>query len=178
MNRIQHIGWLLWLCYGVILSLVAIGCFASLGALSIDVDDEDSFRVYELIARDFNAFFSSQAQPDGRPVGILVGWLGYELWGNNPAWFHYQSVVIHVLASILLAALCRQMGEDSKTSFLSGLFFMVNVSHFQAMHWLSALDYPLLMLFGSLALTCYLRYLKMGDGGGWLEPSEVFCWRY
>ena len=68
-----------------------------------------------------------------------------------------------------------------------GLLFLVNVSHFQAVHHISALDYPLgllLMLFG---LLCYERRLSGGRGWWWgtyagvlLAPlahaSTAFVW--
>jgi tetratricopeptide (TPR) repeat protein len=149
------------------LALIALICFVSLGALSIDVDDQNSFRVNELIGEDFAHFFTSGAQVDGRPLAIFATWLGYEIWGNDPGWFHYLSVVVHLFASMVLALLCRQMGVGWGTSLLGGLFFLVNVSHFQAIHWLSALDYPLYMLFGSLSLICYFRYVILGHLG-WL----------
>ena len=47
------------------------------------------------------------------------------------------------------------MGLDLIPAMLAGLLFLVNVSHFNAVHWISAQCYPLVLICGSLALIAY-----------------------
>jgi len=149
--------------YCALLSLLAGVYFHDIGDLLLEVDDEGVFKANEAISEDFSNFFSSAVQFSGRPAKHLVLWLGYTLWGNNPRCFHFLSVAVHTLTSILLASLCRQMKLRTELGWLAGLLFLVNVAHFQAVYWISALDYPLYLLFGILLLRSYLRYLSSGQ---------------
>ena len=61
--------------------------------------------------------------------------------GNDAAAFHL-AVFFHTLAAWLLARLIAQLSADLLLGICTGLLFLVNVTHLQAVHHISALDYP------------------------------------
>ena len=50
------------------------------------------------------------------------------------------------------------MNMDIEVCFLGGILFLVNVAHFQAVHWISALAYPLVLIFALTAVICHFGF--------------------
>ena len=148
-----------WLAYIALVALLTALCFSGVADLGLDTHDDDTFRDHERIARDFSFFFSPEKdQPTGRPTIELVKYLAYLAWGNDPAVFHLLVVFFHALASLLLARTAHHLGASLGLSMVGGLLFLVNVAHFQAVYWISALDYPVALICNLGAVTCYVDY--------------------
>lgn len=138
-------------------------CFGSLRDHLLDVHDHETFRDNVAIGEDFSFFFSPEKQqPTGRPAADLAKYIAYEIGGNDPGFFHLLVVAVHTLAAIVLASLSRRLGMGLRLSLAAGLLFLVNVAHFQAVHHISALDYPLALALGLGALHCYLTWTSTG----------------
>jgi len=56
-----------------------------------------------------------------------------------------------------LARAGRARGLDLELALLTGLLFLINVSHFNAIHWISAQCIALVLICGSMALCAYVR---------------------
>src|SRR5207245_7919849 len=57
------------------------------------------------------------------PITTLSHMLDCQLFGVNPAWHHFSSVVIHALATIaLFFALDSLTGKNWRSAFVAGLF--------------------------------------------------------
>ncbi|MBT6620364.1 MAG: hypothetical protein HOB41_10810, partial [Gemmatimonadetes bacterium] len=148
-----------WLAYIALVALLTALCFSGVADLGLDTHDDDTFRDHERIARDFSFFFSPEKdQPTGRPTIELVKYLAYLAWGNDPGIFHLLVVFFHALASLLLARTAHHLGASLGLSMVGGLLFLVNVAHFQAVYWISALDYPVALICNLGAVTCYVDY--------------------
>ena len=149
-----------WLGYLALLGVITWLCFGDLRHHALGVHDAQTFRDNIEISRDFSFFFSAEKeQKTGRPLAELIKWLGFVCWGNDPAAYHLFVVVLHTLASWLLARLFWRFEIQVEAAYLSGLLFLVNVSHAQTVHHISALDYPLALCCGLLAglmFKCYL----------------------
>ena len=158
--RLRHVPWAL---YGALIGALAVVYFHRLANLLTDVDDGFTFAANEPVGASFGNFFTLSAQWAGRPTSALFFWIGGMLWGNDAFWFHVLSVGTHSLASFTIALAIYTMGFSRAQSFLSGALFLINVSHFQAVHWISALMYPLYMLFMLGFLIGFLRFLKTGN---------------
>ena len=161
-----------WALYGALIAALAAIYFHGLAHLLTDVDDAFTFAANEPIDRSFGNFFTLSAQWAGRPTSALFFWLGSVFWGSDPFWFHVLSVAIHSLASFALAMAIYTMGFSRPQSFLSGALFLINVSHFQAVHWISALMYPLYMLFMLGFLVGFLRFINTGKRA-WAAGAAV-----
>jgi len=148
--------------------VISILCFASLRHHLLDTHDAETFQDHLRIDQDWTFFFSpDKTQASGRPFAEAVKYAAYLIWGNDPAAFHLLVVATHTLASLLLASLCWRMGCDLKVGLAGGLLFLVNVAHFQAVHHISAWDYPLALVCGLLSLHCYLRVLATPSLAWW-----------
>jgi len=153
---------LVWLLYLCLISLVATFYFASLRAIPLDHDESIALRENTAISKDFKVILTGHHNPSGRPMGHLVRWVAYLLWGNDTAFFHLFSVVIHVFVSFSLALLVRKMDFGMEGSLLCGLLFLVNVAHFTAVYHLASLEYLLSGFFVILAVLVFLRFLSSG----------------
>ena len=146
-----------WAVYGALLTLVALLFFAGLADLPLDTHDGDYFRDSADALADPAAFFAADKRMPGRPVLELVMLLQYAAWGANVAAYHLFGGLLHCVAAFTLARAARALGLDLACALLTGLLFLVNVSHFNAVHWISAQCYPLVLICGSLALAAHLR---------------------
>ena len=152
-----------WILYVLLIGILSVVFFASLADLPLDTHDQEYLSDSAAISRDFSHFLSPQKSMPGRPVFELVMWLEYVAWGEKPGYFHLFGVLLHAAASLLLALACRQLGLELKLCLLGGLFFLVNTAHFQAIHWISAHCYPLVLIYALLAIITYLRYTESGS---------------
>ena len=110
--------------------------------------------------------------------------------GNDAGWFHVLVVAIHTIVALLLALSARLLGLDRESSFLGGILFLVNSAHFQAVHWISAMDYPLALSFGLCAVVSFLYFLSHHKFAGLLvfylttilgvltHPSTAVVWPF
>ena len=149
-------AYLYWLPF-----LIAVGAcgwiyFGALADHLLDTHDAETFRDNVAISNDFSFFFSAEKEvASGRPAAELTKWLAFLVFGNDPKWFHLLSVCLHGLATVLLAVWIRQLGESLDFSWCAALLFFVNVGHFQAVQYISAMDYPLAL---SLALASLISF--------------------
>jgi tetratricopeptide (TPR) repeat protein len=149
------------MAYVLLMGVLSALCFADLASHGTDNHDAETFRDNARITQDFSYFFSlDKEQVTGRPVADLFKWIASLFLGSNPAAFHLLVAFVHTLASLALAFLVRQMGAALKLSFLSGLLFLVNVTHFQAVYHISALDYSLALVWSLLGLYSYLCFCQ------------------
>ena len=157
----------LWPAYILVICLLSALCFGSLKDHLLDVHDQETFQDNIAIGEDFSFFFSPEKQqPTGRPAADLVKYIAYEIGGNDPGFFHLLVVAVHTLAALLVASLSWRLGMGLRLSLAGGLLFLVNVAHFQAVHHISALDYPLALALGLGALHCYLTWMS----------TRRWCW--
>ncbi|MFT5089838.1 MAG: tetratricopeptide (TPR) repeat protein, partial [Planctomycetota bacterium] len=152
-----------WWLYAALLAAATFLYFSSVAEHGIDDHDVETFRDNARISQDFSHLFSSdREQITGRPAADLGKWLASLVLGNSVAGYHLLVVFIHMLAALLLARLVDVLHEDRRWAFASGLLFLLNITHFQAVHHISAIDYPLALFWGLLGLLAFLRYDATG----------------
>ena len=160
-TKSRQCGRLIWPGYACLVGLLSALYFGSLKDHLLTTDDHEAFQDNIAIEEDFTYFFSSQkAHSKGRPAAELIRFLAYLVLGNDPGAFHLFVVACHALVAILVARLALRLGLNLRASMVAGLFFLVNVAHFRAVHWIAAIEYPLALIWGLLAVLCYLRYLS------------------
>ena len=151
----------LWPAYALLLLLLSALAFGDLRHHLLNVDDQSAFDDSQAVGDDLAYLFSPPAEKQlgsGRPVAEFFKWLAYLALGNNPGRFHLLVVLVHVIASALLARVSYRLGLSIYVSLASGLLFLVNVAHFGAVHWISALDYGLALVLGLCAILLFRRY--------------------
>ena len=152
-----------WILYALLIGVLSVVFFGSLADHPLDTHDQDYLADSAAISQDFSHFLSPQKSMPGRPAFELVLWLEYVAWGDKIGYFHLFGVLLHASASLLLALTCRKLGLELKLCLLGGLFFLVNTAHFQAIHWIAAHCYPLVLIYALLAVITYLRYTESGS---------------
>ena len=141
-----------WLAYTALLTLLGLGFFAGLVDLPLDTHDEDYFLDSADALADYSFFFDADKRKPGRPALELALLLQYLVWGTDVATYHLFGGLLHLCAALALARAGRAMGLDLDLALLTGLLCLVNVSHFNAVHWISAQCYALVLICGCLAL--------------------------
>lgn len=151
-------AWLLFTALIIVLSALA---FAGLRHHKIDTHDEETFLDNIALSQDFSYFFlppQDRGLASGRPFAELLKFLAFLVFGNDPSYFHLLVVASHTLASLLVAAMAISIGVTPAVGFSAGLLFLYNIAHFQAVHWISALDYSLSLSWAIAAVLCWSRY--------------------
>jgi hypothetical protein len=142
----------------LLLAVLAAFYFGNLLDHGLDAHDAQTFQDNIAIAQDPFYFFSTEkSQVSGRPTAEFFKFVAYLIGGNDPGFFHLLSIALHALASLLLARLVHYLHRDLILSLITGLFFLVTVNHFQAIHHISALDYSLAQVLGIAAVLTFLR---------------------
>lgn len=150
-----------WLSLAGLLLLLAVLSFGSVGALGLDNHDRDNFLDSAAISDDFAHLFSTDKHhPSGRPAYEFLIWAGYVFWGDDPRPFHLLGVVWHLVAALLLTRFLRRLGWTWPPAAAAALLFFYNVSHFRAIHWISAQCYIVSFILVLLGLQAYLDWEK------------------
>ncbi|RMH02561.1 MAG: tetratricopeptide repeat protein [Planctomycetota bacterium] len=90
-----------------------------------------------------------------RPLGIAAFALLRALGGGSPLPFHLASVLLHAVATVLVARIGLRLGWPPLAAGLAGAAFALHGMHAEAVAWASSLTYPLAAvcaLSGLLAL--------------------------
>ena len=159
-----------WTLFTALVLLLAAVAFASLRHHGLDTHDEETFQDNTALDHDFSHFFQppeDRGLASGRPFAELLKFLAYLLIGNDPSSFHLLVVASHTLASLLLAVMVIRLGLAPVVGFSAALLFLYNVAHFQAVQWISALDYSLSLSWAIAAVLCWLRHVE-GSRNVWL----------
>jgi hypothetical protein len=78
-------------------------------------------------------------EPTGyyRPVVLLSLWADRALGSGAPAAFHKTNVLLHVVCSLLVAALAGQLLNSRTAALVAGLLFAVHPVHVESVAWVS-----------------------------------------
>ncbi len=100
-----------------------------------------------------------------RPAFMSVFTLIYSLFGPTPFWFHSIQVLVHITNALLLYVICGKLFRKELALGI-GLLFLTHPINNEAVIYISALQEPLFLLFGLLALH-YIQTHSLN------KPSEV-----
>ncbi|HOY32134.1 MAG TPA: tetratricopeptide repeat protein [Bacteroidales bacterium] len=84
----------------------------------------------------------------------------YQLWGNNPAPFHWLSIILHLINLILLSALIKRFSDTIYTVALVLILFALHPMRVESVAWISEIKDLLFTMFSLLAFTFYFGYVK------------------
>jgi len=91
------------------------------------------------------------------PLTILSYKIDYRLGGTNPAVYHLTNTLLHTVNTLLLCALCAELGAAPFAAFCAALVFCVHPLLSEPVLWVSGRKDLLLCFFGLLSLFSYLR---------------------
>jgi hypothetical protein len=126
---------------------------------------QDDFYFLEKASSGFRAsmeqFFNMRPghfRPLTKGLYFLIAW---PLFGLNPAPYHIVSLALHALNSILAGVLLRRLGISRVMSWIAVLLFAANVSHLEAVAWISCVQQLLGATFAFTALIWGVDALRL-----------------
>ena len=148
--------------FGIIMVLLAMVTFQNLATH----DFWDGWDDRQLVADAKRAtdnpgiLFSSQREQAVRPTIDIIFLIGYALWQDNPVAFHCLQILLHLLATFLLAYTFRLLNIDVELSLISATLFFLNVAHFRAIHWITCISYTTGLICCLLVFNIYISQIK------------------
>jgi hypothetical protein len=119
----------------------------------------------------------AKPQADGfyRPLTFLSLWLDYRLFGTAYEGYHLQSIILHIVNSLLMAWLALALGFGRKCSFWAGSLFAAAAVNFEAVVWPAARFDLLATTFTLLALIFAVRYFRDTRIWNWTLAASLIC---
>ena len=164
-----------WCLYIVLLSTVGLLAFGNLFTQDFwdGADDLSIMKDIAALSQDRSFLLSANRGHDARPPFDLVILAGYLLWGESPTAFHMFHIALHILASLLVAKTLYIEYQNLDLSLLAGLLFLVNVTHFRAVHWITSINYVLALIFILFVWSCFKNY-TLKKNKKWIILAVVF----
>ncbi len=102
--------------------------------------------------------------------------LDSDIYGRNPAGFHFTSLFLHSLNSALLFGVLLALTGRKGPSALAAALFALHPLHVESVAWISDRKDLLATLFALLMLAAYNRYVKTGRRRwmGWTGLALLF----
>lgn len=116
-----------------------------------------------------------------RPLSMAIHAVEWEMFGNNPLWFHLFNVLFYGLSVCLLFLVLIGLFPVSTSSapylgiaFLAALFFAINPLHTEVVANIKSRDEIVSVLFALLSFWLYLEYLTSRKWALLISASSVF----
>jgi Tfp pilus assembly protein PilF len=106
------------------------------------------------------AFTTSSQARNWHPLTWLSLMLDRELFGLNPAGYHWTSVLLHLLGGLLLFAALNRMTASLWGSGLVAALFLIHPLHVESVAWVAERKDVLSGVFWMGGLWCYARYAE------------------
>ncbi|MCC6932874.1 MAG: tetratricopeptide repeat protein [Deltaproteobacteria bacterium] len=121
----------------------------------IENESVKNFELYDLITNNFARNY--------HPLTMLSLAIDYSIFGETPQAFHYINLLLHILNSLLVAALILKLpGANRYLSFWIALIFAIHPLHVESVAWLSERKDVLSTFFFLLGLIVYTNEQSKG----------------
>ncbi len=97
------------------------------------------------------------------PLTIISFQLEHAIFGFAPFFFHFDNVLLHIIACSLVFLFLEKLGLRRTTAFVAALVFAVHPINTEAVAWVSARKDLLCAVFSLSALLTYMRYRRQGN---------------
>ncbi|MBW2975596.1 tetratricopeptide repeat protein [Candidatus Woesearchaeota archaeon] len=111
-----------------------------------------------------------------RPLRGLFYMISYKLWKLNPPGYHFQSMMIHLICTVLVYLIAVQITKKKTIGFMASLLFGTHPIHTEAVTP-AASGFDLIgIVFFLASFYLYLKAESEGNKAGWIYPcSAVFA---
>ena len=155
----------------VLLAMILALTFAAyLGTLGFDFVYDDTSQIVEnhfvqswqYVPRYFTEHVWNHLYPNVpgnyyRPLFLLWLLINHTLFGLNPAWWHFTTVLTHLAATFMVYLLAHRILKDRITATVAALIFGLHPVHIEAVSWISGVTEPMLAV---LLIPAFLFYLN------------------
>jgi tetratricopeptide (TPR) repeat protein len=95
-----------------------------------------------------------------RPMSMFSFYVDYQLWGLNPAGYHFVNILLNALAAALFFLVFYFLTGKISYSFLIALFFSIHPAHVEAASWISGRTDLLAAVFILSAILSFIIFLQ------------------
>jgi len=95
--------------------------------------------------------------PYYRPLFLVSLLVQHKLFGQTAMGWHFTSVALHVLVTLLAYFLARRLTDDWLIAFLAAAIFGLHPVHIEAVDWVSAVNEPAAAAAVVGSFLCYLQ---------------------
>lgn len=118
----------------------------------------EDFSVVEKIQAAFTSnYLSGQYY---RPITLLSLIIESEIAGDSTFIYHFSNYLIHLLTSLLLFFILKNLGYKLINSFIAALLFSINPIHINAVGWIAGRGDLLAAFFSTLAFFIFLKFMS------------------
>lgn len=104
--------------------------------------------------------FTSKHASNWHPLTWLSHMLDWELYGSNPKGHHLNNLLFHIINTLLLFLVLKQLtGAIWRSCFVAALFAL-HPLHVESVAWVAERKDVLSTFFGMLTIWAYIRYVK------------------
>lgn len=107
-----------------------------------------------------------------RPMVMIYLMIGWHLFGNSAAGWHFASIAMHLLAVYLVFLLLEKITKNLRVSAIATLLFAVHPLRSESVAWISGMTDLFLALFIVPAFYLYMLYRERGQS---ISPGRLFC---
>lgn len=130
-------------------------------------------------AQEFLNFFNPFYQyPDiffYRPLTTQVYFfINKTLFGLNPVPFHIESLILHLVNSILFFLIIKKIWQNKNIAFVSALFYAVSAAHFLSLYYISAFQQVCRTFFIFLSILMFFKYQDTKQKSAYLGSLIAF----
>jgi Tfp pilus assembly protein PilF len=100
-------------------------------------------------------FWCTREPTDYWPVSNSTFWLEWRIWGATPNGYHVTNLILHVVDSVLVWMLLRNLGIPG--AYLAALLFAIHPVNVESVAWISQRKNLLGMFFSLLSLLAYFQ---------------------
>lgn len=151
----------------LILILIVLGFFTYLPSLfgQFIWDDEDLVYQNQYVANFQIGKIFTESSGSGRgklstyyrPLQLLLFAIIHKFFGFSPFFYHLNSIIWHILASILIFYFLNSLLNNYLLSFFTSLFFLIHPVQTESVSYVAGLNDPMFVSFMFLSLIFFLK---------------------
>lgn len=98
------------------------------------------------------------SQPVYRPIKGVIHTLSYNASNNNPIFYHFQAILIHILITVLIYFIISKITKKDSLAFIAALIFAVHPIHTESITFMTASFDTIGALFLFLSFYLYIKH--------------------
>ena len=168
-----------WIYLG--LALITIAAFQQLRSCDFVNYDDPEYVVENqnvntgLTAKNLVWAFTSGYACNWHPLTWISHTLDCGLFGLNPKWHHLTNLLLHIINTLLLFAVLKQMTAAAWPSAFVAAAFAIHPLHVGSVAWIAERKDVLSALFWMLTMAAYFKYAKSASIKWYLLTLAAFA---
>jgi Flp pilus assembly protein TadD len=125
-----------------------------------DVNVTNNQNITKLDKQSIQAIFSESIIGGYNPLTTLSFAVEYKIWGLKPGVYHTNNVILHLVCTLLVYLLLRQLGMNYFIAALTALLFGIHPLRVESVAWVTERKDVLYSMFFLLSTIAYVAYRK------------------